>query len=122
KDMSEKPVVIRTADIGGDKLPDFLGINTESLERSSRGIKRSLEQKEEFITQIKCILRAAEKGNVKISFPMVSTGKELREAKKIMEEAAERLYKEYSYAAKKVSVGTMVETALAVENLDEILE
>lgn len=91
KDMSEKPVVIRTADIGGDKLPDFLGINTESLERSSRGIKRSLEQKEEFITQIKCILRAAEKGNIKISFPMVSTAKELREAKKIIEEAAERL-------------------------------
>jgi phosphotransferase system enzyme I (PtsI) len=91
KEMSGKPVVIRTADIGGDKLPDSLGINTESLERSSRGIKRSLERKEEFMTQIKCILRAAEKGNIKISFPMVSTAKELREAKKIIEEAAERL-------------------------------
>ena len=34
KSMSGKPVVIRTADIGGDKLPDSFGINSESLERA----------------------------------------------------------------------------------------
>lgn len=122
KSMSGKPVVIRTADIGGDKLPDSFGINSESLERSSRGIKRSLEQKEEFMTQIKCILKAAEKGNIKISFPMVSTAKELQDAKKIISEASDKLHKESFYTAKKISIGTMIETALSVENIDEILK
>ncbi|HHX18207.1 MAG TPA: phosphoenolpyruvate--protein phosphotransferase [Clostridium sp.] len=122
KDMLGKPVVIRTADIGGDKLPDSLGINPESLEKSSRGIKRSLEQKEEFMTQIKSILRAAENGNIKISFPMVSTVRELRDAKNIILEASDKLYKESFYITKKISIGTMIETAAAVENLDEILK
>ena len=122
KDMLGKPVVIRTADIGGDKLPDSLGINPESLDKSSRGIKRSLEQKEEFMTQIKSILRAAENGNIKISFPMVSTVRELRDAKNIILEASDKLYKESFYITKKISIGTMIETAAAVENLDEILK
>lgn len=123
KDMSGKPVIIRTADIGGDKLPDSLGINLESLKRSSRGIKRSLEQREEFMTQIKSILRASKSGNIKISFPMVSTAEELIDAKSIIEEARNILYKEQvPCIVKDISIGTMIETALAIKNLDKILK
>ena len=63
------------------------------------------------MTQIKCILKAAGKGNIKISLPMVSTAKELQDAKKIISEASDKLHKESFYTAKKISIGTMIETA-----------
>ncbi|MDQ2086676.1 phosphoenolpyruvate--protein phosphotransferase [Herbivorax sp. ANBcel31] len=122
KDMSKKPVVIRTADIGGDKIPDSLGINSESLKRSSRGIKRSLEKKEEFMVQIKSILRAAQHGNVKISFPMVSTPQEIRDAKNIITEVIDQITHTTNNTVKKISIGVLIETALAVKNLDDILK
>ena len=53
---------------------------------------------------------------------MVSTAKELQDAKKIISEASDKLHKESFYTAKKISIGTMIETALSVENIDEILK
>ena len=119
--MTYKPVIIRTTDIGGDKVPGVLSINDKSLSRSSRGIKRSLEQRQEFVTQIRAILRAAEYGNASISFPMVETAEEIKEARKIIDDVNDELEETYG-KRQKIRVGTMIETALAVENLEEILE
>ncbi|GAE87414.1 phosphoenolpyruvate-protein phosphotransferase of PTS system [Acetivibrio straminisolvens JCM 21531] len=86
KDIAGKPVVIRTADIGGDKVPGALGINDQSLSRSSRGIKRSLEHKKELVSQIRAIMRAAEFGDVSISFPMVDSIEQIIEVKSIIKD------------------------------------
>jgi phosphotransferase system enzyme I (PtsI) len=119
-DMGNKPVIIRTADIGGDKVPGLLGINDKSLSRCSRGIKRSLEQRQEFVTQIRAILRASQYGNVTISFPMVDTAEEIKEARKIIDNVNDEL-ESIIGKRQKIRVGTMIETALAIENLEEIL-
>ncbi|TYQ17667.1 UNVERIFIED_CONTAM: phosphotransferase system enzyme I (PtsI) [Acetivibrio alkalicellulosi] len=121
KDMAGKPVVIRTADVGGDKVPESLGINSESLKRSSRGIKRSLEQKSEFMIQLKSIIRAAEFGDVRVSFPMVSNVQEIREVKDIINKLTEDLILN-NKEVKKIKIGALIETASAVEQLDEILK
>ena len=81
KDMKYKPVIIRTVDIGGDKIPGFM-TDKEDEAQKLRGLGYSLAHKDQFITQIRSIIRAAEFGNVSITFPMVNNGSEIREVKK----------------------------------------
>lgn len=119
--MGNKPVIIRTADIGGDKVPEFLNMNDNSISRSDRGIKRSLEQRQEFITQVRAILRASEYGNAAISFPMVDTACEIKEAREIIDYVNDELER-INGKRQSIRVGTMIETALSVENLEEILK
>lgn len=121
KEISGKPVVIRTADIGGDKVPGALGINDQSLSRSPRGIKRSLEHKKELITQIRAIMRAAEFGEVSISFPMVDSIGQIKEVKSIIEEVSVELTEKNGQPLKSIRIGTMIETAESVKIIEEIL-
>lgn len=122
RDMANKPVVIRTADIGGDKMPDTLGINEQSLSRSSRGIKRSLEQKEEIVTQIRAIIRASEFGDISITFPMVDTAEQIKEVKKIIDNVDEELASIDKRPRKAIRTGALIETESSVQNLKEILK
>lgn len=121
RDMSGKPVVIRTADIGGDKVPGALGINDQSLSRSSRGIKRSLEHKTELVTQIRATIRASEFGEVSISFPMVDSIEQIKETKRIIDSVREELAEKNGEPHKSIRIGTMIETAESVKIIDEIL-
>lgn len=122
KDMGNKPVVIRTADIGGDKMPGFLGINPESLRRSSRGIKRSLEQKQELMAQIRSILRASGFGNVSITFPMVNTAEEIKEVKALIKNVNKELSTDGAIPGRSIRIGAVVETKSAVDDLEAILK
>ncbi len=70
--LDPRPVVIRTMDLGGDKIPRFdRTTNDMALRAGLRGLAYSLAEKTMFRTQILAILRAAQKGNVRIMFPMV---------------------------------------------------
>jgi len=89
--LDGKPVVIRTADIGGDKVPQALAINDQSLSRSVRGIRRSLEHKTELVTQIRAIMRAGKFGKVFISFPMVDSIEQIMEVKRIIKDISDEL-------------------------------
>ncbi|GAB6161156.1 phosphoenolpyruvate--protein phosphotransferase [Desulfothermus naphthae] len=113
--MSPKPVVIRTLDAGGDKI----GKGFEKLEEANpamglRAIRFCLKFKKIFKTQLKAILRAAKAGNAFLMFPMISGLEELREAKKVLEEAKNELEKEGRSYKKDIPVGIMVELPSAV--------
>ncbi len=113
--MGTKPVVIRTADLGGDKQLSF--VNDESEKNPTmglRGIRVSLEKEEMFETQLRAILRAAVNGNVSIMFPMVSSVEEVRRAKILLERAKKELKEEKAIYKEEIPVGVMIETPAAV--------
>ena len=118
--FGEKPVIIRTLDIGGDK--DLPGVERPAEENPFlgwRGIRMSLDVPDLFRPQLRAILRAASHGNLKVMFPMVADVKELREAKKILEECRQELDGE-GVEMGPVEVGVMIETPAAAICAEEL--
>ncbi len=108
--MGIKPVIIRTLDIGGDKELSYLEIPKEMNPfLGYRAIRFCLVNTDMFKTQLKAILRASIYGNVKIMFPMISTMKELKDAKKIFEDAKEELRQQGTAFKDDIEVGIMIE-------------
>lgn len=108
--MGDKPVIIRTLDIGGDKNVPYFDIPAEMNPfLGYRAIRLCLGNVDVFRTQLKAILRASIYGNVKIMFPMISTMKELRDAKKILEKSKQELAKEGIPFNENIEVGIMIE-------------
>lgn len=106
------PIVIRTLDIGGDKIVPYLGlVHEENPFLGVRGIRLCLRRLEVFKTQLRAIYRAAataESGSVKIMFPMVTTLEDLRAAKKLAESVRAEL------GAPHCDLGIMVEVPSVV--------
>ncbi len=102
-------MIVRTLDLGGDKLPGSLAQEEPNPFLGWRGIRVCLEEREMFISQLKAILRASAHGQISIMFPMVSCLRELREAKGILEQAKDRLRQEGVAFADKIPVGVMIE-------------
>jgi phosphotransferase system enzyme I (PtsI) len=108
--MNNKPVIIRTLDIGGDKNVPYIDIPKEMNPfLGYRAIRLCLGNIDVFRTQLRAILRASIYGNVKIMFPMISTMKELKDAKKILEEAKLELKKEGIPFSDNIEIGIMIE-------------
>lgn len=108
--LNNKPLIIRTLDIGGDKDLPYLDLEKEMNPfLGCRAIRLCLDRKDIFITQLRAILRASVFGNIKIMFPMISSIDELREAKKVLKNAKEELYKEDIPFDREIEVGIMVE-------------
>jgi len=113
--MGDLPVVIRTLDLGADKVP----ASSPRLARAInpvlglRSIRLSLQNLPLFKTQLRAILRAAAKGNVSIMFPLVSTLLELRQAKMILSDVMEDLDELGVEFGRDVPVGMMVEVPAA---------
>lgn len=108
--MGDKPVIIRTLDIGGDKNVPYFDIPKEMNPfLGYRAIRLCLGNVDVFRTQLRAILRASIYGNVKIMFPMISTMKELRDAKKILEKAKQELTKDGIPFNNDIEVGIMIE-------------
>lgn len=113
--MGRKKVVIRTADLGGDKKAaclDFSGEKNPAI--GCRGIRVSLEKEELFKTQLRAILRATMYGNVSIMFPMITSLEELHKAKLLLSRAQKELKEEKIPYDEKMEVGVMIETPAAV--------
>jgi phosphocarrier protein FPr/phosphocarrier protein len=103
----ERPLVIRTLDIGGDKPLAYLPLPKEDNPfLGLRGVRVSLDQPNLFRTQLRAILQAAPIGNLHIMFPMIATLDELRTAKQILAE-------EQPANACNVKVGIMIEVPAA---------
>ncbi len=105
-------VVMRTFDIGGDKVVSQLS-EEENPFLGWRGIRVSLDTPETFVTQIQAMLRAGAKGNVKILLPMISGIKEVRRAKELIEQAKENLRKRKISFDENIQVGVMIEVPSA---------
>ena len=111
--LKGKPMVIRTIDLGGDKISHLTSNNIEqNPELGWRAIRISLECKELFITQLRAILRTAASSSsnqISILFPMISSMEELLEAKRILAEIKEQMIKEGVSVPEKLRIGMMVE-------------
>ncbi len=108
--MGNKPVIIRTLDIGGDKNVPYIDIPAEMNPfLGYRAIRLCLGNVDVFRTQLRAVLRASIYGNVKIMFPMISTMKELKDAKKILEKAKQELDSEGIPYSKNIEIGIMIE-------------
>jgi phosphoenolpyruvate-protein phosphotransferase (PTS system enzyme I) len=105
------PLIIRTLDLGGDKLaPGTVDISDElNPFLGWRAIRLCLENVDIFKTQLRAILRASVAGNIKVMFPMISGLDELRRAKGILEECKEELRRSGIPMGEKIEVGAMVE-------------
>ncbi len=113
KAFGEKPVIVRTLDVGGDK--DLPGVDQPSEENPFlgwRGIRMSLDTPGLFEPQLRAILRAAAHGNLKVMFPMVVEVGELRAAKELLESRRSELEREGAEFGT-VEVGVMIETPAA---------
>ncbi len=108
----EQPVVIRTLDLGADKVPSQmpqlypLGANPEL---GLRSIRLSLNDLERFKTQLRAILRVASLGDVRIMFPLISSLIELRQAKSTLHDVMEDLEEQGVPFNRDIQVGMMVE-------------
>jgi phosphotransferase system enzyme I (PtsI) len=111
--FGEKPVIIRTLDVGGDKdLPGVDQAHEENPFLGWRGIRMSLDTPDLFKPQLRAILRAAAQGNLKVMFPMVADVGELRAAKTILQESRRELEDEGAQIGE-VETGVMIETPAA---------
>ncbi|MBY7144052.1 phosphoenolpyruvate--protein phosphotransferase [Virgibacillus sp. NKC19-3] len=108
--MDEKPVVVRTLDVGGDKELNYLDLPKElNPFLGFRAIRFCLENENVFRPQLRALLRASAYGNLKIMFPMIATLEEFRQAKAILMDEKENLKREGIKVSDDIEVGIMVE-------------
>jgi phosphotransferase system enzyme I (PtsI) len=112
--VGRNPVIIRTLDLGGDKL--HAQLHSEEEENPFlgwRAIRVCLERRDIFKTQLRAILRSSTAGKVKLMFPMISGIAELRQAKQALEECREELRREGVPFDEGMEVGIMIEVPSA---------
>lgn len=118
-----KPVVMRTLDLGADKLSSMpLAQGEPNPFLGLRSIRLALRHQGLFRTQLRAILRASTHGNIRIMFPLVSTLLELRQAKMVLADAMEDLEEEGADFDREIKVGMMVEVPSAVLMMDHFAE
>lgn len=122
--VAPEPLIIRTFDLGGDKVaPGTVDLTDEMNPFLGwRGIRFCLDLKniDIFKTQLRAILRASAVGNVKVMFPMISGLEELRKSVAIFEECAAELTREGHPMGERIEVGAMIEipgAAIAADTL-----
>lgn len=112
-------VTIRTFDIGGDKiLPETQREPNPYL--GWRGIRICLDKPEIFLDQLKAILRASKKGNVKIMYPMIASLYEVQLAKKLLEQAKDELRTKKILFDEHIKAGIMIEIPSAIFIANEL--
>ena len=112
--MKDYHVVIRTLDLGGDKLKDTINVNHElNPFLGYRAIRLCLGIPELFKTQLRAILRASIYSNIKIMFPMVCCMEEVDQALQIVEEVKAELKLKKQPFDKNIEIGIMIETPSA---------
>jgi len=116
--FGDRPVVIRTMDIGGDKRLPYLTLEAEDNPfLGLRGLRLCLKNPEIFKVQLRAIFRASVGHNLKIMFPMVSTVNEIQKARQIVSEVlAELADRQVNYS--KVEIGIMIEVPAAAVAAD----
>lgn len=115
KVCGDRPLTIRTLDIGGDKALPYLPIaHEENPFLGWRAIRISLDRRDMFCRQLRAILRASSEGNVRLMFPMIASVAELREAKSLVEQCKQDLVESAVPFNPNIKIGVMIETPAAV--------
>jgi phosphoenolpyruvate-protein phosphotransferase (PTS system enzyme I) len=118
--MGDRPVVVRTLDIGGDKELAYLPFPKEMNPfLGYRAIRLCLDRTDIFMTQLRALIRASVYGKLCIMFPMIATLGEFRAAKQAFLVAKEQLISEGHAVADNIQVGMMVEIPAAAVLADQ---
>ncbi len=113
--MGNNRVVIRTADLGGDKMAQCINMgHQDNPAIGVRGLRLLFEKEDLFLEQLRAILRASAYGNVAIMFPMIASIEEVTRAKETLERAKRMLKEEKQAFDANIQVGVMIETPAAV--------
>ena len=121
--MGQKPVVIRTFDLGADKMPNMTPPDDNRNPcLGLRSIRLALRNLPVFRTQLRAILRASALGNVQVMFPLVSTMLELRQAKMVLADVMEDLQEHNLPFDENLAVGMMIETPAAALMAERFVE
>lgn len=112
--LGDKPLIIRTLDVGGDKDIPYLGLSKEDNPfMGFRAVRYCLHREDVYKPQLRALLRASAFGNIKIMIPLVTCIDEVREVKAMIENIKAELDSENIAYNKDVQVGIMVETPAA---------
>jgi phosphotransferase system enzyme I (PtsI) len=120
--MQGLPVIMRTLDLGADKVGKLTLLEPENNPfLGLRSIRLSLRQPKLFRTQLRAMVRAAMHGQLKIMFPMITTLHELRTARMVLRQVIDDLAEEGLSPPQQIEVGMMVEVPAAVLMLDHFI-
>ncbi|HJU75058.1 MAG TPA: phosphoenolpyruvate--protein phosphotransferase [Gemmatimonadaceae bacterium] len=115
-----RPVVIRTYDLGGDKLPVGGFPSEPNPFLGWRAIRMCIDEPELFKDQLRALLRAAQHGDIRIMLPLIVTVDEVRTARRLMHEAASELDARGVSYKHDVPLGVMIETPAAAVAADTL--
>jgi len=122
KKLGDKPLIIRTFDLGADKKADYITMEEEENPALGvRGIRLCFEKEELFKTQLRAIYRASAFGNIMVMYPMITSLDEVHRIKKITKEVKKELsYEKIEY--NNIKEGIMIETPAAALISDVLAE
>ncbi len=122
RSMGGRPIVIRTLDLGADKLPLYRDANQDESNPALglRSLRLSLCEPGLFRPQLRALLRASTLGELRILFPLVSTLAELRAARAVLNDVAAELLAEGHAVRENLPVGVMVEVPAAALIADHL--
>lgn len=123
--MKGLPIVIRTLDIGGDKVPSSSGygmVEEANPFLGYRAIRYCLGHTDVFLTQLRAILRASAHGDIRIMYPMISGVFELQQANELLEQAKAELREEGVAFNEDIVSGAMIEIPSAAIACDTLLK
>jgi phosphotransferase system enzyme I (PtsI) len=118
--MGDRPVVIRTLDLGGDKLPIGHRSHEPNPALGLRAIRFTLRHPQLFRTQVRAMWRASTRGTLRIMLPMIAAVGELREAKSQILAIRQELIREGVHVAERIPIGIMLETPAAALSADRL--
>jgi phosphotransferase system enzyme I (PtsP) len=118
--FAPRPVVVRTLDVGGDKMLPYFPIHEENPFLGWRGIRVTLDHPEIFLIQLRAILRAnIGLGNVRLLLPMVSSVGEVDEAVRLIRRVHQELANELGEVPMP-EIGVMVEVPSAIYQIEAL--
>jgi phosphotransferase system enzyme I (PtsI) len=120
--MGNRPVTIRTLDLGGDKVPGKKADKETNPAMGLRAIRYCLQHREMFRVQLRALLRASVHGNMRIMFPLISGLTELREARSELEHCRSELGRAGQPVGRRTQIGIMVETPSAALIADRLAQ
>ncbi len=117
----DKPVTLRTLDVGADKQLPYMPISEENPCLGWRGIRITLDQPEIFLIQVRAMLRAnAATGNLGILLPMITSLDEVDEARRLIDRARQEVEEELGYAIPLPRIGVMIEVPSMIFMLPQL--
>lgn len=121
--LGEKPLIIRTLDIGGDKGLDYFEFPVEENPfLGYRAIRLCLDREDIFMTQLKALVRASAFGNLKIMIPMIINISEFKRTLELVDQIKSQFDKDGISYNKDLEIGIMVETPASVFMADKLIK